>query len=284
MGQFFPFDQFEIIIVDNNSIDGTKRLVNEIKTSALLKISYVFETKQGLSNARNTGIDHAQGEIVLFMDDDADAGKNWLESMVKAFDDPGVAAAGGPVKPLWEEARPPWLPDTWLPYLSSDDFSDLITTKSFTADRCLVGTNMAFRKSALGERIRFPAALGRTGAKLTSNEEIVVCREILAHGGIIRFVPGAVVYHHVAPERLKKQWFYRRIYWQGRSDALISRDTFVTNLKNILIWSGVIAKNSLLNLLPGESSRFSATMMVCLHWGKLSGLFRNLLCTEEAPQ
>jgi len=232
--------------------------------------------KQGLSHARNAGIDHANGEILLFLDDDAIAEKKWLSNMIAAFDDPEVAAAGGPVKPLWETKRPVWLSDKWLPYLSVDDFSDLQTTEEFTASRSPVGTNMAFRKAALGTDIRFPITLGRKGANLTSNEEIVVCREILARGGLIRFVPQAIVHHQIAAERVTKRWFYKRVYWQGRSDALISRDIFVKSLMNMTIWSAVILKNVFITLIANERTQFSATMMVCLHWGKLSGVLKNL--------
>src|SRR5208283_599657 len=81
---FLPY-QYEIIVVDNNSIDDTKSVVTELSTDSPVKVKYVFEGRQGLSFARNTGIANAEGEIIAFTDDDIDADKSWLKEIVHAF-------------------------------------------------------------------------------------------------------------------------------------------------------------------------------------------------------
>jgi glycosyltransferase involved in cell wall biosynthesis len=272
---FLEYD-WEILVIDNNSTDDTRDLVEKAADTALVKTRYLLERKLGLSHARNAGIDKARGEIVLFIDDDALAEADWLSRMLQAFEDPEVAAAGGPVRPQWETERPSWLPEKWLSYLSIEEFSDLLATKEFTNQRSPVGTNMAYRKTSLGKDIRFPTALGRKGTNLISNEEVVLCREVLANGGVIRFVPQAVVYHQIASERVTKRWFYKRIYGQGLSETLISRNSTLAHLRDAVTWSAVVLKNSLVSLSPKEATRFSAAMMVYLHCGRLCGLFSHI--------
>src|SRR5574340_52790 len=82
--QDFPSDQYEIIVVDNNSADDTKDVVTETAKDSPVRIIYVFEGKQGLSHARNTGINNSDGEIIVFTDDDVEAEKSWLRELVAA--------------------------------------------------------------------------------------------------------------------------------------------------------------------------------------------------------
>ena len=62
--------EWELLIVDNNSTDNTREAVNDFTKTSGLNCRYVFESKQGLSNARNRGVKEACGEIIAFTDDD----------------------------------------------------------------------------------------------------------------------------------------------------------------------------------------------------------------------
>src|SRR4051794_39199648 len=67
------------------------------------------DERRGLSGARNTGIRHADGDIVAFLDDDATPRRDWLERLVAPYRDDAVAGTGGAVLPHWEGAPPDWL-------------------------------------------------------------------------------------------------------------------------------------------------------------------------------
>jgi len=56
------------------------------------------------------------------------------------------------------------------------------------------------------------------GKKLLSNEELYMTELALKQGWQVGYFPEALVYHHVAPERLKRSWFFRRSWWQGISE------------------------------------------------------------------
>lgn len=71
----------EIIVVDNNSIDNTAKIVKKFKNVILIK-----EKKQGITFARNTGFNIAKGDIIARCDADTTVPKNWLKKIVEDFE------------------------------------------------------------------------------------------------------------------------------------------------------------------------------------------------------
>ncbi len=223
--QDFKADHYEIIVVDNNSTDDTKAVVLELASVSPVAIKYVFEKQQGLSFARNSGIKGSEGDVIVFTDDDVEAESQWLREMVSAFDDPDTACAGGPIRPIWLSERPDWLTDRWLNYYAVSEFAAARETLEFSYPHCPWGANIAFRRGVFETVGLFPTDLGRVGPSLLSNEEINLCRKIGERGKRIKFAPGAVIHHKISPKRVKKQWLYHRTYWQGRSDAVLYKNT-----------------------------------------------------------
>lgn len=86
----------EVIVVDNNSVDTTKQVAESFNDR--LNICYIFESIQGTSFARNTGIKNATGDIVVFLDDDCIAQKEWLYYLERPFlRDPSIGIVGGEI-------------------------------------------------------------------------------------------------------------------------------------------------------------------------------------------
>ncbi|MFA5411669.1 MAG: glycosyltransferase family A protein [Candidatus Omnitrophota bacterium] len=86
----------EVVVVDNNSSDNTKEVVESFNHG--LKIKYVLEPTQGTSTARNTGIKNASGDIIVFFDDDCVADKEWLHYLEQPFlGDPFIGVVGGEI-------------------------------------------------------------------------------------------------------------------------------------------------------------------------------------------
>jgi len=75
--QTYESENWELIVVDNNSNDNTKEIISEL-SKQLPNLTYKFEPQQGLSYARNLGINSAKGEIIAFTDDDVLPEKDWL--------------------------------------------------------------------------------------------------------------------------------------------------------------------------------------------------------------
>lgn len=223
--QTMPKDEYEIVFVDNGC-DEEARLLAE-KYGALAQVVYVPEPKIGISRARNTGLAHARGTYVAYIDDDAVAAPDWLQAIVDAFrtqvDGRTIASAGGPVDLIWPAPRPDWLPDKVLPTLGYVNYGD--TPRELGDDEWLYGLNMAFARAALEEIGGFSAGLGREGNRkhLISNEEILPQLEFRKRGYVTFYHPAALVRHNVQPDRMSPEWFLRRYYWQGVSDSLMSK-------------------------------------------------------------
>jgi glycosyltransferase involved in cell wall biosynthesis len=86
----------EVLVVDNNSSDQTKAVAESF--NGRLNMNYVFEPVQGTSTARNTGIKHAQGDLIVYLDDDCIAERDWLHYMEIPFImDPSIGMVGGQI-------------------------------------------------------------------------------------------------------------------------------------------------------------------------------------------
>ncbi len=213
-------DRFELLVIDNASTDHTKRVTCE-EFAGQPNLRYVYEPVSGLSKARNTGLAEAKSDIVAYLDDDAIADPDWVERTIDAFEQGGekLGAIGGKADLIWEAPRPDWVPEHLEFVLTRLDISS--TPITLAPHQTFVGANMAFRRSVLEQVGGFNEKLGRTGKKLISNEELLLQREIDRRGYTRLYDPTIRVHHHVPVDRLDQDWFLRRFYWQGASDAIM---------------------------------------------------------------
>ena len=218
--QSLPKEMYEIIIVDNGSTDGTKAVVEEF--SQFDNLRYIHQPITGLSQARNSGWQNAQGEYIAYMDDDAIACTEWLDRIVAAFEtvQPQPASVGGKVTPIWEVERPAWLPKQNEDALALVDWG---AKPIFSIEQPphLVGCNVAYRRQILQECGGFSTSLGRKGTNLLSNDENIIRSYIRKHNLGIYYDPEICVQHCIPAERLIKRWFYRRAFWQGISKEIL---------------------------------------------------------------
>jgi glycosyltransferase involved in cell wall biosynthesis len=238
IGQTLPKEQYEIIVVDNASTDGTRQVLgsryqvlgdrykDRSETSNLkpstYNLKYIYEPTIGLSQARNTGWKNAQGEYVAYLDDDAVAALDWLEKIIEAFEsiNPQPGCIGGKVEPVWEAPRPVWLSDSLLGQLAIVDWGG--QPRLITKEEWLAGANIAYPKRLLEEIGGFSVKLGRIGNKLLSMEENLARIELEKKGFRCYYSPGIIVKHNIPASRLTKKWFLDRAYWNGASSALVN--------------------------------------------------------------
>src|SRR3954469_13944522 len=103
--------RYEVVIVDNNSKDDTRQVVEAAaRADPEQRLRYVFEPRQGVSYARNTGVEHTTAPLIAFLDDDGLPGTDWVWAMKRAFDEhPEVDCLGGRIKPNWITPPPAWM-------------------------------------------------------------------------------------------------------------------------------------------------------------------------------
>ncbi len=108
--------EYELIVVDNNSSDGTRRVVGEYLEHPQCR--YIFEERQGLSVARNRGGAEGKGDIVAFLDDDVIVDKDWLKRLQECFEETKADVVGGRVYLIVEKEPPKWLGPEFRMFLS----------------------------------------------------------------------------------------------------------------------------------------------------------------------
>lgn len=212
---------WEVIVVDNNSSDGTRALVTELATDWPL-LRYEFEPEQGLSHARNHGIAVAKGELLLFTDDDVLPEPDWMEQTILGLARYHADACGGFIAPVWEAQPPDWLTPRFHGFLAVRDerCDDYIIGSSSEAP---FGANMGIKRSVIESVGLFDTSRGRRGAVLASGEDGEMFDRILAAGFKAVFLGQSRVHHKVEAFRLEKSYFRRWRYQSSRNIAL-SRD------------------------------------------------------------
>lgn len=212
----------EVIVVVDHNLALQERL--EAEYPKLDIVPNKFE--RGLSGARNTGIEHSAGDIVVFLDDDARAeSSRWLEALLAPYDDESVLGVGGLVLPDWgSQARPEWLPDEFL-WVVGCSYRGLPEAQAEV--RNPVGANMSFRRSAFDKAGLFDSSVGRNvldsrPAGCEETEFSIRLIQLWPNGRIL-YEPQAVVHHHVDPSRGTWRYFLDRCYAEGRSKARVAR-------------------------------------------------------------
>ena len=160
---------YELYVIDNNSSDNTKDVVMSFSEKDLT-IKYYFESKQGLSEARNSGISISLGDIIAFVDDDVYFDPSWLIEVVRIFKDyPEASCMGGKSRPQFESGKPEWIVDEFFEYYGSTNSGDVIKWMLYPEHP--FGLNMAFKCNVFHNLGLFNQNLGRKKKNLLSGEE-----------------------------------------------------------------------------------------------------------------
>jgi len=95
--------RWDAIVIDNNSTDGTRAVVERHIAGFPVALRYLFEPRQGRSSALNAGIAAARGSVLAFTDDDVRVVNGWLDAAGGPLTGPDLSLGytGGPVQPIW---------------------------------------------------------------------------------------------------------------------------------------------------------------------------------------
>jgi glucosyl-dolichyl phosphate glucuronosyltransferase len=225
---------WELIIVDNNSKDQTKEVVESFINAGGKHIRYLFECRQGKSFALNSGIEAAKGEILAFTDDDVTVHPQWLWEIKKIFDTYDCLGVGGKIIPVIETEFPSWmsLKEPFLGPLVAYDLG----IEPCTLRKTPFGANMAFRKNVFQKYGLFRTDLGPVkGNPMGKGEDSELSSRLLSAGEIMMYAPDALVYHPAEKERMQKKYYTEWFYNLGRSTMMRSDQP----PEGIVYWFGV---------------------------------------------
>ena len=216
--------EWELLVIDNNSPDHTRRVVDEERAAFPATLHYIFEPEQGRYAAINTGIRAASGKIIATTDDDARVEPDWLTRAAAGLEAMGCDYVGGKVLPIWKGARPAWLPHRPGPHwavLALQDHGDRSLEFGVNGVPWPLGINTATRREAFERIDLFDNRLGRKAGTLRNQAQREWHLRARAAGLRGCYVPEMVVHHVVEPERLTKQYFRRWYFWHGISRAIL---------------------------------------------------------------
>jgi glycosyltransferase involved in cell wall biosynthesis len=216
-----PDGPWEVIVVDNNSPDDTRAVVEAAVATFPVDLRYVFEKQQGRSPALNAGIRAARGEIVATTDDDVRVPPDWLNRAAEGLEQLQCDYVGGRVLPIWGGPKPAWIPDhggrQWAVIALLDYGPEPIAFGT----RVPLGVNMAFRRSAFERAGLLDPNTGRRAGTLLGQEVREWCIRARQAGLRGYYIPGMEVRHIIPVDRLRKAYFRRWFYWRGISRAML---------------------------------------------------------------
>ena len=220
--QRLDYPNYEVIVVNDGSKDNLAEIVKEYP------VTLISTHNRGLSNARNTGLYKAKGEIVAYIDDDAYPDEHWLRYIAYAYLNSNHACIGGPNLVPHEDgpiakcvANAPGGP---VHVLETDEIAEHVP-----------GCNMTFRREALLKIGGFDPVFRAAG------DDVDVCWRIQNAGHTIGYHPSALVWHH-RRNSLKAYWKQQKGY--GKAEALLeAKWPERYNAFGHLAWNGRIYGN-----------------------------------------
>jgi GT2 family glycosyltransferase len=233
------YPDYEVIVVDDGSTDATAAIARSYGAKV------VSTPNQGLSAARNVGLEAASGEIVAYIDDDAYPEPDWLTHLVKGFRQGGYCGVGGP------NLLPPEDGPTAECVANAPGGPCHVLLTDREAEH-IPGCNMAFQKSWL-ERVG-----GCDPQFRSAGDDVDLCWRLQEAGGRLGFHPSAVVWHHRRGS-LRRYWKQQVGY--GKAEALLARKwPQKYNSAAHIPWSGRIYGRGLtLPLLLGAGRVYQGT-------------------------
>lgn len=216
---------YEILVVDNNSTDDTRSVVEEFISREYNNLRYLFESRQGKSYALNTGLDAVRGDIFTICDDDFILPKDWLKNILAAFSaHPEVSFVSGKVLPAWQGEQPSWLtPEHW----SAIALTDYGENEFYTDENnqlCLLACS--FRMADIKAIDGYNPKLGVTKNLVGGTEDLDVLKRLWKSGRKGIYLPHIWFHHKVTPDRYTKKYHRRWHTGHGVFYAMMRDEEF----------------------------------------------------------
>lgn len=199
----------EILVIDNNSSDETERVVQNYQ-KAYPELRYFLEEKQGISNARNRGMEEAKGEWIGYIDDDAIVDENFVNESLLTINQREFDAFGGKITSYFKYGQPRWLKDNFESNVTAD------TSKGSIPPDQIYGAALFIKKKILKEYNGFNSGIGMKGKKIAYGEEPYLMEKIHSAGYRLGINPAIVICHLVPKKKLKMWWHIKARFATGR--------------------------------------------------------------------
>ncbi len=216
LAQSYPADRLELILVDNNSTDDTKAVIDDLEQRHA-GITGLSERRRGAHFARNSGALASRGQILYFTDDDMLARVDMLLRIIDGFvGEANVGSVTGRVLPRWETEPPLWILEHCRnSLLSLNDLGDNLIVAD--DDPGVFSCHQAVLRDA------FMSAGGfnpdTNAGEFTGDNETGLNIKLKKLGFRFAYVPGAVTEHIIPASRMTQRYLNSRLADQGYCDS-----------------------------------------------------------------
>jgi glucosyl-dolichyl phosphate glucuronosyltransferase len=226
--------EYEVIVVDNNSTDSTKNVV-ERYVSEFKNIKYINEVVQGNPSARNKGLKDTTGKYVAYVDDDCKFPDTWLSEAKNIIEEFSPAVFGGPLYPFYTNEKPKWFKDLYGTY-TLGNISTILETDF------LFGANIFFRRELLVSSIPFNVSMGRIGKNRGYGGEIGPQQYIRTHMPQEKFYYSVNLYgyHWVNPNIISLRGRMRERFSMGIATYRLFHEHKSKEYNNVIFFKSFI--------------------------------------------
>lgn len=234
---------FEIVIIDNNSTDDTK-LISEQYILNDERIKYVFESKVGLSNARNRGIGESSGSYIAYVDDDCVIPCEWVQKAYKIIDSKSLDIFGGSIIPFYKSTKVFWYKDEYATFHFGKEAKEL--ERGLT----LFGGNIFIKRSVFDKVGLFRSDLGMIGHQIMYGEESELQMRylnLIPTGGIY-YDPELIVQHYLRPEKMTLKWNIKAFIGKGKSNFTKNKANGIDISKIVLLSKLTVSVSKIIGL------------------------------------
>ncbi len=270
---------FEILVIDNNSTDNTRQVLEGLINYGGVPLRYIKEARQGIVHARNCAIEHAKNSSYLaFIDDDELPGPDWLNAAADALHREGAECVGGEIQvSLPSGQRPHWLEDELLGFLGQKKQSAeafWIVNRSTP----VWSGNIAYKTSVFAKGLRFDVRYNREGHGIGGGEDAIMFDEMLRMGSRVRYRPDMVVEHFVEDWKLRRRYFLSLHFAAGIKYGLYMTGEYEHNILGVPSFMFMQAlsqwKRTLKKLLRREPGMLRQAMNGAHATGMIIGRFQ----------
>lgn len=213
------YDDVELVLV----IDGNEQVCEQAKRDfgQYDRVTiHCNAQNSGLSYSRTRGVEHSTGDVISFIDDDALAERDWIEELVRGYEETDAIAVGGRMVPEWVDGPAEHVPEEFY-WLIGANYERRL--EPWSEVRNTLGSNMSFRREVFEEVGGFDEQVGLSGDNQIQAEETELSMRMYeAFGKGMLYNPDAVVAHKIFAYRTGVRWLIRRAFWQGYSKRAIS--------------------------------------------------------------
>lgn len=229
-----PEGEWEVVVVDNNSTDDTRKTVESFM--GRLPLWYFFEGTQGIAFAKNRGVQEAKGDIIATTDDDVIVDKLWLVNIEKAFGELDAACIGGKILPIWEVPPPKWVSKELCGVLALLDHGN--ERVAMQRPR-LWGANLCYKAVMFEKYGLFNTRLDRLLNKSyhMCGEEVDFVERLLGYDEKVFYCPEILVHHCIPAHRLQKQYFRKWHFDSYEKESILLGDYSERNIYGIPLYA-----------------------------------------------